>query len=86
MGESEIASDYQTKAMACINSANKMEKSKAKNSILSCEKELISQIYSKFSVQKRNQFNEQLNKLESKCNTLDTYDKCYEKIYESMWN
>tara|TARA_X000000368_G_scaffold348189_1_gene287895 strand:+ start:439 stop:1347 length:909 start_codon:yes stop_codon:yes gene_type:complete len=86
MGESEIASHYQTKAMACVNSANKMAKNDAESSITSCEKELMDDIFSKFSVETRNKFNELLISSSSNCETLDTYDRCYEKINKSWWN
>ena len=41
MGESEMASDLQTKSNACINSAKKMEKEEAKQSITQCFDELM---------------------------------------------
>jgi len=84
MGESQIAADYQTKAMACVNSANKMSKDEAINSITSCDKELINNIYSKFSVAVQDKFTELLVS-SSNCETLDTMDKCYSKTQNDMW-
>ena len=40
MGEQEISSDFQTKALACINSANKMKKEEAQKSITDCYNDL----------------------------------------------
>jgi len=84
IGESQIAADYQTKAMACINSANKMPKDEAIISISSCDKELISNIYSKFSVVVQDKFTELLVS-SSNCETLDTMDKCYSKTQNDIW-
>lgn len=84
MGESQIAADYQTKAMACINSANKMSKEEAIISITSCDKELISNIFSNFSVVDQNKLTKQLIS-SSNCDTLDTMDKCYSKTQNDIW-
>ncbi len=46
----------------------------------------MNDIFSKFSLQTRNKFNELLISSSSDCETLDTYDRCYEKIHKSWWN
>ena len=84
MGESEMASDLQTKAMACINSAKKMEKEEAKKSITQCFDELMGAVYNKFTPPKAAQLKQNIREMNCKDNEPDA--SCKKRLEDGWWN
>ena len=84
MGESEIASDYQTKAIACINSAKKMKKEQAKQSIQECEEKILNGIINNLSGPKRQQFEK--NVTDMYCKENEDRNDCNDRVDMDLWN
>ena len=84
MGESEMASDLQTKSNACINSAKKMKKEEAKKSIESCQQGLMQAIYNKFTPQKAQQLKKNIRDMNCKDNEPDL--SCQKRVRQGWWN
>lgn len=84
MSEQEIASDFQTKALACINSANKMKKAEAQASIVSCFNELIQGVKNKFTPEKIHQFDKNMQDIN--CKELEPQATCTKRIEDGWWN
>jgi hypothetical protein len=84
MSKQEIASDFQTKALACINSANKMKKEKAQASIVSCFNELMVGVKNKLDTAEKYQFETNLTNIN--CKELEQKSKCIKRIEEGWWN
>ena len=84
MGESEIASDYQTKAIACINSAKKMEKEKAKQSIQDCEEKILTGIINNLSGPKKQQFEKNVSDMY--CKENESRNDCTDRVAKDVWN
>ena len=84
MGESEIASDFQVKTNACINSAKKMKKEQAKSSINECTEKLVQAIMNKFTPQKRFQFGK--NIIDMNCKENESIPDCTKRLEKDQWN
>ena len=84
MGESEMASDLQTKSNACINSAKKMKKEEAKKSIESCQQGLMQAIYNKFTPQKAQQLKKNIRDMNCKDNEPPM--SCEKRVQDGWWN
>ena len=84
MGESEIASDLQTKAMACVNSANKMNRDEAIKSIESCFEELMRDLMNEVDVETQGKIIKNMTELH--CPQPMGIRDCQKKIKESLWN
>lgn len=84
MGESEIGSDLQTKAMACVNSANKMNKDDAIKSIESCFEELMRDLMNEVDVETQGKIIRNMTELH--CPQPMGIRDCQKKIKENLWN
>jgi hypothetical protein len=84
MGEQEISSDFQTKALACINSANKMKKEEAQKSIMNCYDELIQSIVNRFDEETGKKFLKQMEDIN--CKPLEPQNSCKKRVREGWWN
>ena len=84
MGESEMASDLQTKSNACINSAKKMDKDEAKQSITQCFDELMNAVYNKFTPAKAAQLKQNIREMNCKDNEPD--NSCKKRLEDGWWN
>lgn len=84
MGESEIAGDLQIKSNACINSAKKMDKSSAENSINECFDGLMSAIYNQFAPEKAALLKRNINELNCRDNEPDI--SCKKRVEDTWWN
>jgi hypothetical protein len=84
MGESEMASDLQTKSNACINSAKKMDKDEAKISIKQCFDELMGAVYNKFTPPKAAQLKQNIR--EMNCKDGEPNASCRKRIEDGWWN
>ena len=84
MGESEMASDLQTKANACVNSAKKMKREEAIKSIESCFNGLMTGIYNKFTPQKAQQLQKNIRDMNCKDNEPDL--SCRKRVHDGWWN
>ena len=84
MGESEIASDLQTKSNACLNSAKKMKKTDAEKSITSCFNEIMTGIYNQFSPAKANQLKQNISSLY--CRDNEPALSCQKRNEKEWWN
>jgi hypothetical protein len=84
MGEQEISSDFQTKALACINSANKMKKEEAIKSIDGCYNDLIKHIVNGFDEETGKKFYKQI--IDINCKPLEPENSCKKRVEEGWWN
>tara|TARA_B000000475_G_scaffold224158_1_gene187898 strand:- start:432 stop:1358 length:927 start_codon:yes stop_codon:yes gene_type:complete len=84
MGESEIASDLQTKSNACINSAKKMDKTSAQNSINECFEGLMTAIYNQFTPEKAALLKRNINEINCRDNEPDI--SCEKRVQDNWWN
>ena len=84
MGEQEISSDFQTKALACINSANKMKKEEAQKSIVACVNDLTRNIANNFDLETGKKFGKQI--VDINCKPLEPERSCMKRVEESLWN
>ena len=84
MGEQEISSDFQTKAIACINSANKMKKEEAQKSIINCYKDLTRHIVNGFDAETGHKFMKQI--MDLNCKPLENEKACVKRVEEGWWN
>lgn len=84
MGESEIASDLQTKSNACLNSAKKMKKAEAEKSITNCFNEIMTGIYNQFSPEKANQLKQNVSSIYCKDN--EPANSCEKRNQQEWWN
>ena len=84
MGESEIGSDLQTKAMACVNSANKMSRDDAIKSIESCFEELMRDLMNEVDVETQGKIIKNMTELH--CPQPLGIRDCQKKIKENLWN
>ena len=84
MGESEIGSDLQTKAMACVNSANKMSRDDAIKSIESCFEELMRDLMNEVDIETQGKIIKNMTELH--CPQPLGIRDCQKKIKENLWN
>ena len=78
-----MASDLQTKANACVNSAKKMKKEDAKKSIESCFNGLMQAIFNKFTPQKAHQLKKNIQDMNCKDN--EPRMSCEKRVQEGWW-
>ena len=83
MGESEIASDLQTKSNACLNSAKKMKKNEAEKSIVTCFNEIMTGIYNQFPPAKANQLKQNISSMYCKDN--EPAESCRARNEKEWW-
>ena len=85
IGESEIAQNYKTNSIACINSAKKMKKEDAINSINNCQRELKQGIANQLTGSKLLLFKKNMKDLQL-CGETESKDDCNTREEKNWWN
>jgi len=85
IGESEIAQNYKTNSIACINSAKKMKKDDAINSINNCQEELKQGIVNQLTGDKLLLFKKNMKDLQL-CGENESKDDCNDREEKNWWN